>query len=71
MLQPTVDITPGRVLGVSVGPYWLVSKEFSGVGMSVGVLLGRAGHKKGAAEARRMKKLYAQPSVNEEKAGKE
>jgi hypothetical protein len=41
LLRPTIAILTVPALGVSVGPYALLSRHFSGGGLSVGLLLGR------------------------------
>ena len=52
ILHPTIDYTPRKVFGLSAGLYAVLSSNYSGGGVSLGMLLGRVGnrkvHRKGA-----------------------
>jgi hypothetical protein len=46
VIHPTFDYTPRRAFGTSLGLYGILSEDYSGGGVSVGILLGKVGNRK-------------------------
>lgn len=45
ILHPTIDYTPRRVFGATAGLYAIISSDYSGGGVSFGILLGKVGNR--------------------------
>jgi hypothetical protein len=55
IVNPSVDITPGRVLGMHIGPFVVIGGKIESAGLTVGAILGSVGYLKWAPEARRIR----------------
>jgi hypothetical protein len=55
ILNPSVDIAPGRVIGMTLGPYAFFGERMNSAGIMIGAIIGRVGYLKWAPEARRIR----------------
>jgi hypothetical protein len=52
VIHPTFDYTPRRAFGLTAGVYGIVSEDYSGGGVSIGILLGKVGNRMRQAKKR-------------------
>jgi hypothetical protein len=61
IINPTLDIALGRVLGFTIGPFGVFNQDFAGGGISFGLLLGSVAKEKAAVHGHSKKPQEAAP----------